>query len=39
MGRVWLKPVCTTLMSSDLSAHIKAAAMSDEGICRHFVLR
>ena len=39
MRRMWLKPACTTLVSDDLLAHIKAAARSDEGICIYFVLR
>ena len=38
MRKEWNKPICTTLIAKELSAHIKAAAWS-EGICRHFVLR
>lgn len=39
MKKTWSKPVCTTLMASELSAHIKAAAWSEDGICKQFVLR
>ena len=39
MKKRWNKPDCTTLMALELSAYIKAAAWSEHGICRHFVLR
>ena len=39
MKKSWKKPECTTLKAYDLSAHIKVAAWSEGGICKHFVLR
>ena len=39
MKKVWNKPICTTLIAQELSAHIKAAAWSEGGICTDFVLR
>jgi len=39
MRKLWEKPVCTTLMSQELSTHIKAAAWSGEGICDSGVFR
>ena len=38
MKKAWNKPMCTTLLANDLSAHIKAAAWSGE-MCSSFVLR
>lgn len=39
MKKEWNKPICTTLIAQELSAHIKAAAWSEGGICPDFVLR
>ena len=39
MKRNWNKPICITMMAQDLSAHIQAAAWSDNILCTDFVLR
>lgn len=36
MKKAWKKPICLTLKSNELSAHIKAAAHSG---CDFFVIR
>jgi len=35
MKKLWEKPICTTLMAQELSAYVKAAAWSGEGVCEH----
>lgn len=39
MRKTWNKPTCNTLMMKRITAHIKAAAWSEEGLCTDFVLR
>lgn len=39
MKKVWNKPMCNTLIAQELSAHIKAAAWSEDVLCTDFVLR